>query len=327
MDTSDCDGKQDPSTIIPYPASTGLLIDDTLDASLRPAAAVAATLGSLSCSASNSSRKTRGISGGSSTTSHSGGSSSGDSLFPSQLQAHVDAGHRGLEAAFRLMCQRLLDLESCWEKAQEVSLCGQLVGLDPSNLPQCVQFGRSALSRLRTSTTATYGTMQTSSLVSQTAVARLGHTGTEFQCSSSYFLCSLRGQGDCCLACTFTSAMSNVRARTSSSPSVNLWLVRLQSHFTQGPTGTTTVSSTFAGDALASGLRTFVVIPSIVDARLYLSVQNGLTSRGHTGGHGQRKYFQVRQGLIHRLVMCGIIPEMPWVPRNQNKKNRTDLVR
>lgn len=131
MDTSDCDGyhKQDPSTIVPDPTSMpGQIIDDdNLDASLRPAAAAAATLGSLLCSSvSDSSSKTRRVSGGSSTTSHEEGGSSSGGRFHAQLQAHVDAGHRGLEAALHLMCERLLDLEGCWEKTQEVSLCSKL---------------------------------------------------------------------------------------------------------------------------------------------------------------------------------------------------------
>lgn len=134
MDIADCNGKnqQDPSTFVPDPTSmSGQIIDDdSLDASLRPPAATAATLGSLLCSVSDSSSKARRISGMSSTASHDddGGSSGG--RFHAQLQAHVDAGHRGLEAALHLMCERLLDLEGCWEKTQEVSMCSKLV-VDP----------------------------------------------------------------------------------------------------------------------------------------------------------------------------------------------------
>lgn len=44
--------------------------------------------------------------------------------FKAQLESQVHAvqhGHRGLESALHLMCERLLDLEDCWQQAREVS--------------------------------------------------------------------------------------------------------------------------------------------------------------------------------------------------------------
>lgn len=93
-------------------------IDDP-GVSLRPdSGAAAAAVGSLSCSTTDGSIASRSTS----SVGHSGGSAGSDAHhFPGRVLAHAEAGHRGLEAALQLLCERLLDLEGCWEKAQEVS--------------------------------------------------------------------------------------------------------------------------------------------------------------------------------------------------------------
>lgn len=70
-----------------------------------------------SCSRSNSSTST--------TTGTSTGGTRRRQDFQHQLREQVAAaqhGHRGLEAALSLMCERLLDLEECWGRVQEVRL-------------------------------------------------------------------------------------------------------------------------------------------------------------------------------------------------------------
>lgn len=93
-------------------------VDDS-GASLRPDSdAAAAAVGSLSCSTTDGSIATRSTS----SVGHSGGSAvSDENHFSGRVLAHAEAGHRGLEAALQLLCERLLDLEGCWEKAQVVS--------------------------------------------------------------------------------------------------------------------------------------------------------------------------------------------------------------
>ena len=91
-------------------------IDDP-EASQRPNNDVAAAVGSLSCSTTDGSIATRSAS---SVDDRSG--SAGVNHFSGRVLAHAEAGHRGLETALQLLCERLLDLEGCWEKAQEVSV-------------------------------------------------------------------------------------------------------------------------------------------------------------------------------------------------------------
>lgn len=72
--------------------------NDDLEASQQVTDDAAAEVASLSCS----------ISGGAGGATH----------FQAELLAHVQTGHRGLETALQLLCERLLD----WERTQEVSL-------------------------------------------------------------------------------------------------------------------------------------------------------------------------------------------------------------
>lgn len=60
--------------------------------------------------------------------SSTGNGKAGDvTHFQAELLSHVQTGNRGLEAALRLLCERLLDLEGCWERTQEVGLRGLIV--------------------------------------------------------------------------------------------------------------------------------------------------------------------------------------------------------
>ena len=85
----------------------------------QQAADAAAEMASLSCSVSDGSGTARPA---------SNGSAGGAAHFQAELLAHVQTGHRGLEAALQLLCERLLDLEGCWERTQEVSLNSLVVG-------------------------------------------------------------------------------------------------------------------------------------------------------------------------------------------------------
>ena len=78
----------------------------------------AAEMASLSCSVSDGTSTAR-------PASH--GVAGGASVFQAELLAQVQTGHRGLEAALQLLCERLLDVEGCWERTQEVSLNSLIV--------------------------------------------------------------------------------------------------------------------------------------------------------------------------------------------------------
>eukprot|EP00752_Nemacystus_decipiens_P014341 g12759.t1 len=84
--------------------------NDDRETSQQTAADAAAEMASLSCNDSDGSSAARPATTGSAgSTTH----------FQAELLAHVQTGHMGLEAALRLLCERLLDLESCWERTQE----------------------------------------------------------------------------------------------------------------------------------------------------------------------------------------------------------------
>lgn len=98
-------------------------MDPNVEVPQQVTADVAAEVASLSCSISDSSSAARPASSAGNT------SAGGATYFQAELLAHVQTGHRGLETALQLLCERLLDLEGCWERTQQVSRRGQIVGV------------------------------------------------------------------------------------------------------------------------------------------------------------------------------------------------------
>lgn len=105
-------------------------MDPNDEASHQVTANAAAEVASLSCSISD------GSSAAHPSRSKSNGSAGDGTHFQTELLGYVQTGHRGLETALQLLCERLLDLEGCWERTQEVSLLDQIAGaaflFDPS---------------------------------------------------------------------------------------------------------------------------------------------------------------------------------------------------